>query len=80
VSRGSAVSIVSGYGQDDLAIEVRSLAEAKGFSCGLCVQTGSGSHSASCPVGTGVPFPGATAQPGRDAHHSPPYSAEVENE
>jgi hypothetical protein len=28
---GSSVSIVSGYGLDDLAIEVRFLAEAKGF-------------------------------------------------
>jgi hypothetical protein len=28
---GSSVSIVSGYGLDDWAIEVRSLAEAKGF-------------------------------------------------
>jgi hypothetical protein len=31
VNRGSSVSIVSGYGLDDLAIEVRSPAEAKGF-------------------------------------------------
>jgi hypothetical protein len=28
---GSSVSIVSGYGLDDRAIEVRSLTEAKGF-------------------------------------------------
>jgi hypothetical protein len=28
---GSSVSIVSGYGLDDLAIEVRSPAKAKGF-------------------------------------------------
>jgi hypothetical protein len=28
---GISVSIVSGYGLDDRAIEVRSLAEAKGF-------------------------------------------------
>jgi hypothetical protein len=32
VSMGSSVSIMSGYGLDDRAIEVRSLAEAKGFS------------------------------------------------
>jgi hypothetical protein len=31
VSRGSSVSIVSDYGLDDRAIEVRSPAEAKGF-------------------------------------------------
>jgi hypothetical protein len=29
---GSSVSIVSGYGLDDLAIEVRSPAEPKGFA------------------------------------------------
>jgi hypothetical protein len=31
VSRGSSVSIVSGYGLDDRAIEVRSPAEEKGL-------------------------------------------------
>jgi hypothetical protein len=31
-SRGSSVSIVSGYGLDDLAIEVRCQVEAKDFS------------------------------------------------
>jgi hypothetical protein len=39
---GSSVSVVSGYGLDDGAIEVRSLAEAKDFFSSLCVQTGSG--------------------------------------
>jgi hypothetical protein len=34
---------------------------------------------ASCTMGTGGPFPGAKARPGRDADHSPPSSAEVEN-
>jgi hypothetical protein len=71
---------VSDYGLVDRAIEVRSLAEAKDFSCILCVQTGSGAHPTSCPMGTGCPFPGAKAQPGHDADHSPPSSAEVENE
>jgi hypothetical protein len=28
-------------------------------------------HPASCPVGTGGPFPEGKAQPGRDADHSP---------
>jgi hypothetical protein len=68
---GSSVSIVSGYGLDDRAIEVRSLAEAKDFSSSLCVQTGSGAHPASCKMSTGSPFPGAKARPGRDADHSP---------
>jgi hypothetical protein len=69
--KGSSVSIVSGYGLDDWAIEVRSPAEAKDFSFSLYVVTGSGAHSASCPMGTGAPFPGAKARPGRDADHSP---------
>jgi hypothetical protein len=30
-------------------------------------------------MGTGGPFPGGKARPGRDADHSPPSSAEVEN-
>jgi hypothetical protein len=29
---------------------------------------------------TGGPFPGGKVRPGRDADHSPPSSAEVENE
>jgi hypothetical protein len=67
-----AVSIVSGYGLDDWAIEVRSLAEAKDFSSSLCIQTSSGAHPASCTMGTGGPFPWAKARPGRDIDHSPP--------
>jgi hypothetical protein len=43
----------------------------KDFSCSLCVQTGSGAHPAFCTMGTGGPFPGAKARPGRDADHSP---------
>jgi hypothetical protein len=70
-SRGCSVSTVSDYGLDDRAIEVRSPAEAKDFSSSLCVQTGSEAHPASCTMGTGGPFPGAKARPGRDADHSP---------
>jgi hypothetical protein len=77
---GISVSIVSGYGLDDRAMEVRSPAEAKDFSSSLCVQTGSGTHPASCTMGTGGPHPGAKARPGRDASHSPLSSAEVVNE
>jgi hypothetical protein len=79
-SRVSSVSIVSDYGLDNRAIGVRSPAGAEDFSSSLCVQTGSGAHSASCTMGTGGPFPGGKARPGRDADHSPPSSAEVENE
>jgi hypothetical protein len=77
---GSSVSIVSGYGRDNQAIEGWSPAEAKDFSSSLCVQTGSGVHPASCTMGTGGPFSGGKARPGRDTDHSPPSSAEVVNE
>jgi hypothetical protein len=71
---------VSDYGLDDREIGVRSPAEAKDFFSKFCVQTGSGVHPASCTKGTGGPFPGGKALPGRDAGHSPPSSAEVVNE
>jgi hypothetical protein len=78
--RVSSGSIVSDYGLDDRAIGVRFPAGAKDFYSNLCVQTGSGAHPASCPMGTGGPFPGGKARPGRDADHSPPSTAEVVNE
>jgi hypothetical protein len=66
---------------DDRAIEVPSPTEARDFSSNLCVQTGSGAHPTSCLMGTGGPFQGGKARPGRDADHSPlPSSAEVINE
>jgi hypothetical protein len=77
-SRVSSGSIVSDYGLDDRAIGVQS--GAKYFSSILRVQTGSGVHPASCPMGTGGPFRGDKARPGRDADHSPSPSAEVVNE
>jgi hypothetical protein len=55
-------------------------AGAKDFPSILSVQTGSGAHPASYTMGTGGPFPGGKARPGRDADHSPPSSAEVVNE
>jgi hypothetical protein len=54
--------------------------EADDFCSSLCIQTGSGAHTSSCTVGTGGPFLGGKSRPGRDANHSPPSSAEVENE
>jgi hypothetical protein len=50
-NRVSSGSIVSDYGLDDRAIGVRSPAGAKNFSSILCVQTGSGAHPVSCPMG-----------------------------
>jgi hypothetical protein len=79
-SRVSSGSVVSDYGLDDRAIEVRSPAGAKDFFPILFVQTGSGVHPASGTVGTGGPFSGGKARLGRDADHSPPSSAEVVNE
>jgi hypothetical protein len=79
---GSSDSIVSDYGLDDRAIEVRSPTGAD-FSSSPSVQTGSGAHPAhpaSYPMSTGGSFPGGKARPGRDADHSPPSSAEVKNE
>jgi hypothetical protein len=77
---GSSVSIASGYGLDERAIGVRSPAGEKDFSSSLCVQTDSGAHPGYCPMGTGDPFPGGKARPGRDSDHSTPSSAEVEND
>jgi hypothetical protein len=52
----------------------------KGFSSRLCVQTSYDAHPASYPMGTGDPFPGDKARPGRDADYSPPSYAEAKNE
>jgi hypothetical protein len=70
-SRGSSVSIVCGYGLDDLATAVRSPSEARDFSSNFCVQTGSGAHPASFTMGTEGPFPEGKARPGRDCDQSP---------
>jgi hypothetical protein len=71
--QGSSARVVSGYGLDDRATDVRSPTEAKGF---LLYPL--------CPDRllrlTQPPFPGAKARPGRDADHSPQSSDEVENE
>jgi hypothetical protein len=42
------------------------------------IQTTSGAHPASCPVGTGDSYL-TVKQPGLDVDHSPPYSAKVKN-
>jgi hypothetical protein len=59
--RGSSGSIVSDYGLDDRAIEVRSPTGAD-FSFSSCFQTGSEAHPASYPMGSGGPFPGGKAR------------------
>jgi hypothetical protein len=77
---GSSGSIVPDYRLDDRAIEVRSPTGAEDFSSSPCVQTSSGAHPASYPVGSGGLFPGGKVRPGRDADHSPLSSAEVKYE
>jgi hypothetical protein len=64
----------------DWTTGVRSPTEAEDFSSSLCIQTSSGAHPASYPMGTGGSFPGGKARPRRDADHSPPSSTEVKNE
>jgi hypothetical protein len=55
MSRDISISIETGYGLDDRgSIPGR----AENFSLRYCVQTGSGAHPASHPVGTGAYFPG----------------------
>jgi hypothetical protein len=77
---GSSVCVVSGYGLDDRAIEVRYPAEAKDSSSSLCVLTGSVAHPAPCTMGIGCLFPRVKERPRRDADHSQSSIAEIENE
>jgi hypothetical protein len=64
----------------DRTAGVRSPTGTEDLSSSLCVQTGSGAHPASCTMGTGGHFLGSKERPGREADHSPPYSAEVKYE
>jgi hypothetical protein len=57
---------------------VRVPAVAVNFSLRHNVQTGSGAHTAFCPVGTRGSFYGVK-RPVREANYSPPSSAEVKN-
>jgi hypothetical protein len=60
-SRNSSVSIELGYGLDDRGSRVRFPMGAGNFSHHHRVQTGSGAHPASYPVGTRVSFLGGKA-------------------
>jgi hypothetical protein len=57
VNEPSLGSIVCDYGLDSRATDVRSPTGAEDFSSSPCVQTGSGAHPASYPMGTGGSFP-----------------------
>jgi hypothetical protein len=59
---------------------VPSLTEADDFSSSLCIQTSSEAHPASCPMSARGLLPRSKAWLGREADHSPPSSAEAENE
>jgi hypothetical protein len=55
-SRGSVVGIANGYGLDDRGVRVRVPVGSRIFSLHV-VQTGSGVHLTSYPMGTGGSFP-----------------------
>jgi hypothetical protein len=67
------VGIATGYGLEDPGFR-----QDKTFSLLHSVQTGTQAHPASYPIGTGAISPGVK-RPGREADHSPPSSAEVNN-
>jgi hypothetical protein len=71
---------VSDYGLDDRAIGVRSPAGAKDFPLASVSRPPLGPTQPPVQWVPGVLSPGVKARSGRDADHSPPSSAEVENE
>jgi hypothetical protein len=56
-----AVGIATAYGLDDRGVGVRVPVGVKNFSLVYIVQTGSGAHPTSYPMGTGGSFPGGKA-------------------
>jgi hypothetical protein len=75
-SHDRSVGIALGYGLDDRGSRVRFPAKAGNFSLHHRVQTGSGAHPASYPMGSRGSFPGVK-RPGSEADNSPPSSSEV---
>jgi hypothetical protein len=72
MSRDSAVGIPTGYGLDDIGVGVRVPVETLLH----VIQTGSGTHPLSYPMGT-TGFSSGVKRPGRKPDHSPPTSTEV---
>jgi len=72
--RDSSVSIVTTFRSGRTKGNVSILVMGDRLSVLRNIQTGSGSHPAFYSVATGV------KRPGRDTDHSPPSSADVENE
>jgi hypothetical protein len=78
MSWDSSVGIATGYRLDDRNIGVRFMAGAGNFSLRHHVQTGSGAHPASYPMGPGSSFRGrGEKRLWREADHSSPSSAVV---
>jgi hypothetical protein len=71
---------VSEYGLDDRAIGVRSPAGQRNFPLASVSRPALGPTQPPVQWVPGVLSPGVKARPGRDADHSPPSSADVENE
>jgi hypothetical protein len=71
MTHDGSVGIALGYGMDDRGSRVQLPVGAGNFSLHHSVQSGSGAHPASYPMGTRGSFPG------READHPPPSSAEV---
>jgi hypothetical protein len=78
MSRDSSAGTALGCRMDDWGSRVRVPAGAGNFSFLHCVQTGSGAHPASYPMGTRG-FSLGVKRPGREADNTPPSSAEVKN-
>jgi hypothetical protein len=78
MSRYRSVGTVTGYRLDDRMIGVRFPVGPGNFSLRHRVQTGSGVHPASYPMGTGALSLGVK-WPGREADHSAPSSVKVKN-
>jgi hypothetical protein len=77
---GSSVSVVSGYGLDNRANEVRSPVKAREFFLQrLCPDRFWGPPSLLYNGYRGF-FPGGKARPGRDADHTPPSTTGFVNE
>jgi hypothetical protein len=71
---------VSDYGLDDRAIGVLFSAGQRIFPVASVSRPALGPTQPPVQWVPGVLSPGVKARPGRDADHSPPSSAEVENE
>jgi hypothetical protein len=75
MSRDSALGIGTGYRLEDQEVGVQVPVGSRIFSSPN-IQTGSGVHPTSYPMGTGGSIPGVK-RPGSEADHHPPTSDEI---